>query len=801
MKIRPFILLILTALTGLLFSTAPLEAQVVSNDTNFTPAVLKSGLSVPSGVVFRASPGDLVVSQTGANQVSLVNAGSGAMTSFATQPSADEVAVRSSDGLVAVKTQVTGQTAGPIDFYDSTGVLLGSIPQGTPDGCITGMAFDASGNLFVAAGPATEVPGGCLTTGWALYEFQGATPWTATPSSRVTFSTGDLIEGLAFNPTPLPSGSFYAVSSANGNIYQIFLCPDCSFDSRSLVATVPTATDLSGNPHPGLAGVAIDPLLGDVYITEFGGTDILRMPPPPPNSDPPPTVFATGFSNTFGISFDSNGNLYVNESNNGNLWKFTRNAFATPPQQIVQGQTMTFTNPNPSMSDQVQTMFIPQSAGLNGAATISLVFVPTSPATLNARLAQGSSGDSNFFGGGGITAGSTCVTVPSAGNNCLVTVQKCFKADGSEQAICTVREPFTSTDLIQLTSSYANPLGAPPAHFAIDFDTPSNNNSATDITTQVLDCCTGSGGTKSLCSQTYFFVPGASGFADFSIGPISPSPITVASGGSSSATVPVKSINSFNSPVTLSVSDAPGGITATLNQASVTPAPNLIDTSTTLTVSVGSSFDSATTTANIATVIANLLASGCIDNSGIANALTSKLSTAQAALNGGQIKTAVNTLTAFKSQVQAQAGKHIGTSCTTTFTLIVNGQAFGITHLASASVSVTSLNAASILLADASSLIGQLSVVTNGDPITGFVVNSGFGVPGSVVSILNGSSTVATATTDSTGFYYFPNTSNLANGVAYTIQVTGLAGFTTSVPSSSTFTWMGKGMAFNFTLN
>lgn len=801
MKMRSFTLLILSALTVWLFSTAPLNAQVVSNDTNFTPSILRSGLSVPSGVVFRASGGDLLVSQTGANQVSLVNASSGAMASFATQPSADEVAVRSSDGLVAVKTQVTGQNAGPIDFYDSTGAPLGSIPQGTPDGCITGMAFDASGNLFVAAGPATEVPGGCQTTGWALYEFQGATPWTATQMSRVTFFTGDLIEGLAFNATPLPSGSLYAVSSANGNVYQIFLCPDCSFDSLSFVATVPTTTDINGNPHPGIAGVAIDPLLGDVYITEFGGTDILRMPPPPPNSDPPPTVFAAGFSNTFGISFDSNGNLYVNETNNGNLWKFGRNAFATPQQPIVQGQTMTFANPNPSMSDQVQTMFIPQSANPNGAATISVVFVPTSPAMLNARLAPGSLGDSDFFGGGAISPGSTCVTVPSAANNCLVTVQKCFNADGSEQAICTVREPATSTDLIQLTSSYANPAGAPSAHFAIDFDTASNNDSATDITTQPLDCCTGSGGTKSLCSQTYFFVPGASVFGDFSIGPISPSPITVASGGSSSATVPVTSISGFNSLVTLGISDAPAGVTATLNQTSVTPAANATDTSTMLTVSVGSSFDSATTTSNIATLIANLLASGCIDNSGIANALTSKLSAAQASINGGMIKPAINTLTAFKSQVKAQAGKHIGTSCTATFTLLVTGQAFGTTHLAAANVSVTSLNAASILTADASSLISQLSLVSSGDPITGFVLNSGLGVNGATVTILNGSSPVFAANTDSTGFYYFPDTNLLTNGVTYTIQVTGLAGFSVSTPTSQSFTWMGKGMAFNFSLN
>ena len=51
MKIRPFILLILTALTGLLVSTAPLEAQVVSNDANFTPAVLVNPVEAGVGAV------------------------------------------------------------------------------------------------------------------------------------------------------------------------------------------------------------------------------------------------------------------------------------------------------------------------------------------------------------------------------------------------------------------------------------------------------------------------------------------------------------------------------------------------------------------------------------------------------------------------------------------------------------------------------------------------------------------------------------------------------------------------------
>jgi hypothetical protein len=205
------------------------------------------------------------------------------------------------------------------------------------------------------------------------------------------------------------------------------------------------------------------------------------------------------------------------------------------------------------------------------------------------------------------------------------------------------------------------------------------------------------------------------------------------------------------------------------------------------------------------TVIANLLASGCIDSAGVANALTSKLSAAQGALGSGQIQTAINTLGAFKSQVQAQAGKHISTSCTTTFTLIVSGTASSEVHLASANVSVASTNAANILLGDVTSLITRLAGVTAPDPITGFVLSGGSPVGGATVGIFNGSTPVPgfTATSDATGFYYFSNSTALTTGVTYTVEMTGIPGpFTSSTPSSQTFTWGGKGLALmNFLLN
>ncbi len=59
-----------------------------------------------------------------------------------------------------------------------------------------------------------------------------------------------------------------------------------------------------------------------------------------------------------------------------------------------------------------------------------------------------------------------------------------------------------------------------------------------------------------------------------------------------------------------------------------------------------------------------LLAAGCIDNAGIANALNAKLTAAKNAIAAGHIMTAVNILNALINQIQAQDGKHILSTCT-----------------------------------------------------------------------------------------------------------------------------------------
>jgi len=386
-----------------------------------------------------------------------------------------------------------------------------------------------------------------------------------------------------------------------------------------------------------------------------------------------------------------------------------------------------------------------------------------------------------------------------------VEVQKCYDVNFIQQAVCTIQEPASSPDLILLTTSYNGPANTPPAHFAIDFDMPPSFNTATDITIQPLDCCTGKGGTKGTCSQTYFFVPGTGSTPlDFSIA-VNPNSITLPNPGPVGVQLGSLPANGsgFQGPVNLTVADVPPGISAVLTSTTV-PLTSGGTNSTTLNVSlVASAFGTTPTTTSMAALIANLVASGCIDNSGIANALTSKLSAAQASINTGQLATAANTLTAFKSQVSAQAGKHIGTACTMAFTLVVNGTSpdLNILHSAALNASVTGFNAASALSNAATSLITRLAGVPNGNPITGFVQSGAQGQPGATLTIYRGNTQVLVSNppSDMTGFYYFSGTNMLNKGTTYTIKITGFpVGFSNSSPASASFTWTGKGLAFNF---
>ncbi len=177
---------------------------------------------------------------------------------------------------------------------------------------------------------------------------------------------------------------------------------------------------------------------------------------------------------------------------------------------------------------------------------------------------------------------------------------------------------------------------------------------------------------------------------NFSLNPVAS--ITADVGGSGTSSVTANSIDEFNAGVTLSVSGA-SGVTATFNPEPVAPSPgssassvitvkpglattpgtfslNVTGTSGLLTHSVPLQLTVRASSNGTSTVIDDLTAAGCIDNSGISGALINKLTEAQQEIDAGQIQQAINTLNSLLNQLLAQSGKHIGSTCT------VNGQTF-----------------------------------------------------------------------------------------------------------------------------
>jgi len=182
---------------------------------------------------------------------------------------------------------------------------------------------------------------------------------------------------------------------------------------------------------------------------------------------------------------------------------------------------------------------------------------------------------------------------------------------------------------------------------------------------------------------------------DFSLGAIAPMIISTAGSGSAAAVVNsiTDYLGDFSNPVALTVTGQPAGITTSLNPASVTPpiggsasaalgvqaAPFVTPEQFSLTLTGTSgllvhsrivSVTVAATTGGVTQVVGAELAAGCIDNSGIATAVTSKLAAAQADADAGDIQDAKSILLDLLALLQAQRGKHIGTTCT------INGMSF-----------------------------------------------------------------------------------------------------------------------------
>lgn len=157
-------------------------------------------------------------------------------------------------------------------------------------------------------------------------------------------------------------------------------------------------------------------------------------------------------------------------------------------------------------------------------------------------------------------------------------------------------------------------------------------------------------------------------------------------GGTGSTPLPVNSFVEFNAPVSLATSPATSGLTASLSADPVTP-PVDGTVSPTVTVNVGPSvtpgtysfsvvgvsgllthsvqlnLNVQTTAASVTRVLADDRSLGCV-STGVDVTLTIELLLAQAEMNAGQMRVANEILNLSLFEVNAEAGKHISTSCT-----------------------------------------------------------------------------------------------------------------------------------------
>jgi uncharacterized delta-60 repeat protein len=274
--------------------------------------------------------------------------------------------------------------------------------------------------------------------------------------------------------------------------------------------------------------------------------------------------------------------------------------------------------------------------------------------------------------------------------------------------------------------------------------------------------------------------------------------MTVAPGSAESTTITVNSIDGFAVPLQLGLygtqtgGNLPNGFSSP--GVNVTPIP-YASVNATLQVSVSAAVAPAqfnlwlidtdfvdharrvrvnvvSTAQSTASAVATFTDAGLI-HSGVAGALTAKLDAAQAHIDASRTQPAVNTLSAFINQVEAQSGKHIATSAT------LGGVTF---------------NPAAVLIAQARGVIASLQSEGSAAPLLGYVVDSTqSAVRGATVAILDATNAVvATAVTDATGFYFFSATNAWSIGSTYVARVSGLpSGFTTATPSSQAFTWEG----------
>jgi hypothetical protein len=188
---------------------------------------------------------------------------------------------------------------------------------------VTGMTFDAAGNLYVATVYQTVrkiTPAGVVTTLAGQYGSAGSSPTDGTGAAAIF---GDL-EGIAADS----AGNLFVI---DGNEVRMVT-------QAGVVTTIAGATVSGSNNGTGTAarfflpfGMAVDSL-GNLYMTDMGNNQIRKITPAGvvttfAGSNNPGAADGTGAAAQFnfpqGIAIDASGNLFVDDALNNLIRKIT----------------------------------------------------------------------------------------------------------------------------------------------------------------------------------------------------------------------------------------------------------------------------------------------------------------------------------------------------------------------------------------------------------------------------------------------------------------------------------------------
>jgi len=220
-----------------------------------------------------------------------------------------------------------------------------------------GVSFDAAGFLFVSDYPNGQV-----------YKF-GSSGGTADSTTLVGTVPGSRATGLAF----AKDGRLYMAQQSIGKVVQL---------SPTTAAVVGTAASGLSNP----TGLAIDPISGDLFVSQAGGGPTVWRVANPQNNPGTATPYAS--VDVDGITFAPDGTLFA--SGNGTVYRIAGTNASTPGAvaniaSVPGADGIALVAP---LSGHPITQLV-----VNTLYTIYLVDFSVTPATVTPIVTNGSRGD------------------------------------------------------------------------------------------------------------------------------------------------------------------------------------------------------------------------------------------------------------------------------------------------------------------------------------------------------------------------------------------------------------------------